>query len=170
MLYSSLDCLNRIPMINLIALALLSLHSPGVAPAADPQMHLSIFLVRGEHSRDTNSSTTTITVDGTNLVYDESYTGFRAGSRKPVHIERELRPEELARLEAIIDRNKLLKSRSVKYDTGQRGSYFMGSIDIKVRSKSSSIRLAGMTNLIEEEELYKKVRVLLDAIQNIVEP
>jgi hypothetical protein len=157
-------------MINLIALALLSLHSPGVLEAADPQMHLSIFIVRGEHSRDTNSTTTTITVDGTNLVYDQSYTGFRAGSRKPVHIERELRPEDLARLEAIIDRNKLLKSHSVKHDTGQPGSYFMGSIDIKMRSKASSIRLSGMTNLIQDEELYRKVQVLLDAIQNIVEP
>ena len=143
------------------------------APAranADPQLHLSIYVVRGEHSRDSNSTTRTITVDGTSLVYDEAYTGFRAGARKPIHIERDLTADDLRRLEAIIDTNKLLKSKSVKYDAGQPGSYFMGSIDIKLRSSNSSIRLSGMTYEIETEALYKKVQVLLDAIQNIVEP
>jgi hypothetical protein len=162
-------------MISKVGLTLLTacLGSAAAAPpraSVDPQFHLSVYIVRGEHSRDSNSTTTTITIDGTNLIYDQSYSGFRASSRKPVHKETVLKPEDLSRLEAIIDSNKLLKSKSVKYDTGQPGSYFMGSIDIRLRSSNSSIRLSGMTNQIQDEGLYKKVRLLLDAIQNIVEP
>ena len=162
-------------MINIIALLLLGFWLPrgAAAPARaapDPLLHLSIYIVRGEHSRDSNSTTTTISVNGASLVYDQSYSGFRASGRKPVHIERELTNDDLRRLESIIDGNKLLKSKSVKYDTGQTGSYFMGSIDIKLRSSNSSIRLSGMTYEIETETLYKKVQVLLDAVQNLAQP
>src|SRR5215470_3334643 len=162
-------------MINILALSILSFFLPAVAAAparasADPYLRLSVYIVRGEHSRDSNSTTTTISVNGTSLVYDQSYNGFRASGRKPVHIETELKPEDVRKLEAIIDSNKLLKSKSVKYDTGQPGHYFMGSIDIKLRSSASSIRLSGMTPLIEDEGLYKKVQPLLDALQNLAEP
>jgi hypothetical protein len=160
-------------MINILFLSLLSFSVPSAAAparAADPQLHLSVYIVRGEHSRDSNSTTTTITVDGASLVYEQSYTGFRASGRKPVHIEKDLTPQDVRRLEAIIDGNKLLKSHSVKYDSSQPGSYFQGSIDIRLHSGNSAIRLSGMTYEIEAEGLYKKVQVLLDAIQSIVEP
>ena len=160
-------------MINILFLSLLSFSVPSAAAparAADPQLHLSVYIVRGEHSRDSNSTTTTITVDRGSLVYEQSYTGFRASGRKPVHIEKDLTPQDVRRLEAIIDGNKLLKSHSVKYDSSQPGSYFQGSIDIRLRSSNSAIRLSGMTYEIEAEGLYKKVQVLLDAIQSIVEP
>ena len=65
-----------------------------------PDLHISITLTRSEHSKDSNSTQTTITLSSNKLVYDETHHGFHA--RPPVHKERTLTTEEISELKRLI--------------------------------------------------------------------
>src|SRR5262249_20282556 len=147
--------------LHLVYLGITLLASSALAfPLDSPKLDVSISIVQGEHSRDSNSSTTTISIRGAALVYDKTYSGYRARVRKPVHIEMKLKREDLIGLQAIIDDRKLLDAHSVEHETGGRGRFFEASIDLSVRKRHATIKVSGMTNEIEDEPLYKDVKVL----------
>ena len=128
---------------------------------------ISVSVIEGEHSRDSNSSSTTITIKGNNLVYDRSYSGYGARKRKPTHQERKLTADEIDQLKQLIAKERLLVSSSTEQPTDGTGRYFIVIMNLRVGKKKSAVKVSGMTSRIEKEPLYKSAKALIDEIDRI---
>jgi hypothetical protein len=95
---------------SVIVALLVCLASAAFAQRDD--LYLSITLEVSEHSRDSHSTRTSFVVTGKKVVYDETYSGYRSGSRKPVHKEYLFTDPEIANLKQLIQDKDLLKARS----------------------------------------------------------
>jgi len=157
-------------MKKIVALTLLLCVSPVLAyvDGAD-DLHISISLTEGEHSRDSNSTSTAISINGSKLVYDKSYSGYRANKRTPVHKEIKIKADDMKRLKKVIAKEKLLISRRLEHPSNGPGRYSIGTISLALGKKRASIKVSGTISEIENEPLYKNVRALMEEIQRIVE-
>ena len=129
-------------------------------------VRITVSIIEGEHSRDSNSSSTTITIKDNALVYDRSYAGYGARKRKPTHQEIELTGQEIDQLKQMVFKNSLLVSRSMELPTGA-GRYVIVTMNLQVGKKKSAIKVSGMTSRIENEKLYKSATALIDEIDKI---
>jgi hypothetical protein len=153
-----------------VALTLLLCVSPALAyihGAGD--LRISISLTEGEHSRDNNSTSTAVSINGSELVYDKSYSGYRAGKRNPVHKEIRIKAGEMNKLREVIAERKLLISHRLEYPTNGSGRYSVATISLALGNKRSSIKVSGGINEIENEPLYKSAQALVKEIERIVE-
>jgi hypothetical protein len=131
-------------------------------PAAD-ELHLTVTIVTGEHSRDSNSTVTSLKVDGDTLAYEQSYHGAHSNRRTPVKKEYRLSRKDRDELISLLQEKKLLVSRTVSSklsDPTNPGRYF----ELKIRS-----RLAGKEHVISIDgprgaEKLKKERVYEEAV------
>ena len=157
-------------MKTIVALTLLFCVSPAVAgvDGAD-DLHLSISLTEGEHSRDSNSTSIAISISGGQLVYDRSYSGYRANKRTPVHKQIGIKAGDIYRLKKVIGERKLLVSRRLEGPTNGPGRYSIAAISIALGKQRASIRVSGTISRIDNEPLYKSSRALIEEIQRIVE-
>src|SRR5438270_3796470 len=142
-------------MKKITALALLILASPVFAATDNPALHLSLSIIKGEHSRDSNATSTTITINGNHLVYDQRYSGYRAGKREPVHKEAAIRNAEMIRLKALLREKRLLDSAAVMHATNGTGRYVEVTLNVRLGKRRASIKIAGMAKEIEGEKLYQ---------------
>src|SRR5258708_373935 len=133
----------------------------------DRDLSLSISVVEGEHSKDSNSSSTTITLKDNNLLFDRSYTGYRASKRKPSHQEIELTEQEIDQLKRLISKERLLVSRATQLPTGDTGRYIIVTMNLRMGNRKAEIKVSGMTGRIENETLYKAARALINEIDRI---
>lgn len=128
---------------------------------------ISISVVEGEHSRDSNSSSTTITLKDNILLFDRSYTGYRASMKKPSHQEIELTGQEIDQLKRLISKERLLVSRATQLPTGDTGRYVIVTMNLRMGNRKATIKVSGMTGRIENQKLYKAAKVLIDEIDRI---
>src|SRR2546429_59012 len=77
------------------------------------ELYLTVRMTTGEHGRDSNSTTTTLTVERDTLVYEQSQHGANAGSRKSVKREYKLTSEDQAALTKVLQEKNLLGSKTV---------------------------------------------------------
>jgi hypothetical protein len=157
-------------MKTIVALTLLFCISPAVARVdGSDDLHISISLTEGEHSRDSNSTSTAISIDGGKLVYDKSYSGYRANNRTPVHKQIRIKADDIERLKRVIGEKKLLVSHRLERPTNGPGRYSIAAISIALGKQRASIRFSGRISRINNEPLYKSSRALIEEIQQIVE-
>ena len=155
-------------MEKVIALTLLVSLLPTAQRNSNPRdLRISVSVVEGEHSRDSNSSATTITIKDNDMVYDRSYAGYGARKRKAAHQEIKLTGQELDQLRQLISKESLLVSRSTQLPTHSAGRYVIVIMNLKVGKRKSAIKVSGMTNRIENETLYKRAKALIDEIDRI---
>jgi hypothetical protein len=160
-------------MRNLLLLALLictcALPSLG---QRSTDLHLSATLTRGEHSRDSGSRTTIITLTQDRLTYEQTYHGMAANMRKPISKEFKLSREDKRRLVELIEERHLLVTDTIEYPTADSGirRYFEISIQIESKGKKGAINIEGPTNAVKirDERLYKDSTALIEELYRII--
>jgi hypothetical protein len=128
-----------------------------------PGLYVSIISTRSERSEDSNSTHTTITLDGDRLVYDETHHGFHAGP--PVHKERTLTPQEVDELTRFIRERNLLRSGTSTYPPGNVPyTLYELKVEIRWRGKRSRLQVSGPTNsdAMTNSRLYKGTDELVE--------
>src|SRR5437016_2476733 len=92
-------------LILLVWLANVSVAKPG-------SLYINITMIVTSHSKDSTSTKTSFTIADDKVVYDETYSGYRASSRPLVHKEYKFTEQEVANLTRIIQQKNLLRWRS----------------------------------------------------------
>jgi hypothetical protein len=156
----------------ILFLILLIWTSPVIAFTGTDKLYLSISIVRGERGRDSHSRNETITLKGMTIVYDKTYSGFRASRFKAKHGEYKITEEEHKTLTRIIKEKNLLMSASSEYPSSNSGisRYFEITANLRSNRKSSQIRISTATNdtRIREEKLYQATDALVKEIYRIL--
>jgi hypothetical protein len=156
-------------MRNIAALTLLMLSSTSIASSTIQELHLYLSITEGEHSRDSNATTTTISINGTHLVYDQSYSGYRASSRKPIHKEISIKDEDVEKLWEFISSKGLLNAGSARYATSDYGRYVIITLNVLSAKKKPPVKISGMTRVLGAETLYQDVQALREEMDRIID-
>jgi hypothetical protein len=135
-------------------------------------LKISITLVRGERSRDSGGSRSTIDIKQGGIVYEQAYFGMAGGRRKPVRKEFKLSDEDKRRLIELINQRALLVKDSLEYPLATSGirRYFIISIELKLNEKTGAINIEGPTNAVQvkEQKLYQNSTALIDEVYRII--
>ena len=157
----------------LIALALL-ISLPIVSGSKPADLYISISLTIAEHGRDSSSTKTTFTLSGNKIVKEETYSGYRASQREPVHKEYVLTAQEIGNLKRLVQEKNLLRSRSSASLTGDgpHTSYDLKA-EIRWQGKTSLINVSGPINSLKSNEMknsqvYQDADALLEYIKATV--
>lgn len=138
----------------------------------DDELYLSISLTREEHSRDSNSRMTTITISGDELSYDLIFRGFRA--RAPVHKKFRVTAEDIKRIKNLIKARNLLASDSFQYKNREGNAarrLFKIAINIRMDGKRSLVELSGPSNMseIKDKQSYQNANALIEEVFKIIQ-
>jgi hypothetical protein len=143
---------------------------PGSELTSPPSLGFVISVTEGEHSRDSNSSTTSITLNGKQIHYGKTYAGYRASSRPKVDKDVEIKEEDLARIQKLLVENHLLRSRSSILPTGQPGRYVEIHATIESGKAKYVLKFSGMRADAEKDKLYVGLEAVLAEVEQIVNP
>ena len=137
------------------------------------EFYLSVTMVTGEHSRDSNSTTTSLTIKEDILVYEESYHGAHSNRRPPLKKEYKLSSEDIAALTRVLRDKDLLATRTLSGLTPEQVSsrYFELKIRSKVNGKEHLISIEGPRDAIKlkEERTYKNSLYLIEQLYKIID-
>jgi hypothetical protein len=151
-----------------IVMALLSIS--GGMPSKARRLGVEITMTEGEHSRDSNSTTTSITLKGRRLHYVKRHAGYRSSHQQSVDKSVEAREEDLERIRHLLAEKDLLRSRSSISPTGEPGRYVEITASIESRRKRSILKFAAMLPNADRDSLYSGLRELVDEFEQIVNP
>ena len=149
--------------------------SAGFTAARAPGYELSLVvtIVTGERSRDSNSTTATLTLNSSKLTYQQSYHGAHSGGRTPVKKEYTLTPADLNELSKLIRGKNLLTTRrlaSLSPDDGP-GSYFSLLIRSRLNSKEHTITIDLPRNAtrLKSDPLYRDAVAFVEYLYRVIE-
>ncbi len=158
-------------MKSIIVLGLLIFFSTASASKAN-DLYVSITLTETEHSRDSNSIKKIITLKGNKIVYEETYSGFRASEGEPpVRKEHTLTAQEISKLKQLIKAKNLLRSGSVKYPPGKVPyRYYDLTVKVRLHGRRSLIKVAGpiKSDEMKNSRLYQATDALLEYVRAII--
>ncbi len=147
--------------------------SPSLGNRPEDEADLSVTIVTGEHSRDSNSVTTTLTVSGRSLVYEETYQGARANRHKPVKKKYKLTGEDRVSLIKLLKEKKLLVTKTIARPPQQKGfsRYFEISIHSRLIGKETTVSIEASRNAAElkQDRLYQASVNLLTELYRIIQ-
>ena len=120
--------------------------SSGKAPAEE--LSLVVTMVTGERSRDSNSTTTSLTVTADTLRYEQSYHGAHSNRRAPVKKEYNLTKEDRNALIRVMHEKNLLVNRTFAAlpQEDEPSVYFSLAIRSKLNGDEHSITINGPRN------------------------
>jgi hypothetical protein len=136
-------------------------------------LYISVQLTTGEHSKDSTSQVTTITVARNAIVLEEKIVGgHRGGRTTPLLKKFKLSPVDKGNLLKLIRANNLLVTDSTEHSRGD-GSYFRYfeiSVDLTLDGEKGAISISGPRNdiPIKEEKLYQKTLNLVKELYRIM--
>ena len=159
----------RTARLTAMAMAVFLVPVQGVGTRAS-RLSLVIAVTEGEHSRDSNSSTTSTTLTGNRIHYAKAYRGYRAGRRPAVDKNVDVPDRDLDRIQKLLVENDLLRSRSSISPTDQPGSYVEIDATITSRNQRWTLKFSGMRDKSDSDTLYAGLRALLNEIEQIVNP
>jgi hypothetical protein len=159
----------------LAIIALVSMACPSIArgdPPGGKDFYLEVTIVTGEHSRDSNSATSTLTVLGGTLAYEQTYQGARSSRHQPVRKEYKLTKEDQDLLSELLIKGKLLVTRTISRPPQQKGSsrYFELSIRSRLKGKESvvSIDASPNTSELKKDRLYQGSVAVIEQLFKII--
>jgi hypothetical protein len=163
---------NRVQIVRgaTIALALLLVPEAPATTIEPGRLNLSMTITSGEHSRDSNSTTTSITLNGKQVHYGRTYAGYRASRRAAVDKNVEIREEDLDRIQEVLAENDLLRSRSSISPTNKPGSYVEIDATITSPRRKAILKFSGMRENAGRDNLYVGLEALLSEIEQMVNP
>jgi hypothetical protein len=144
---------------------------PALGIGAD-DLAISITLVRGERSRDSGGSKSTISITQGGIIYEQAYFGMAGARQKPVRKEFKLSDEDKRRLIELIGQRMLLVKDSLDYPMAASGirRYFKISIELKLNEKTGAINMEGPTSAVQikEQKLYQNSTALIEEVYRII--
>ncbi len=153
----------------ILSLIICALAFPCASRASD-DLHISVSLVKGESSKDSHSTLTKITIQGSEIVYEKSFRGGRR--REPVNKRYKISDEELRALRQLITEKGLLASDTLELPQERSGvrRYFTIELSLQVGGKSSAIKISGPRSAseIRQKPIYQKADALLEAIFKLI--
>ncbi|MGZ8843146.1 MAG: hypothetical protein ACXW18_05755 [Pyrinomonadaceae bacterium] len=135
------------------------------------ELHIGVRLTTGEHSRDSSSETTTITVERGTIVWERTFTGRRRGT-PPSRKEFKLSSADKQNLLKLIRSNNLLVTDSLELPRKSSNfRYFEISVELTLDGKKGAISISGMRTAVEvkEEKLYQNTMTLVKELYRIVD-
>jgi len=145
------------------------LTSGGLPSKARP-LGVEITMTEGEHSRDSNSTTTSITLKGRRLHYVKTHTGYRSSHQQSIDKSVEAREKDLERIRHLLVEKDLFRSRSSISPTGEPGRYVEITTHIESHRKRSILKFAAMLPNADRDSLYSGLRELVDEFERIANP
>ncbi len=140
--------------------------------APQNKLELSVTIVIGEHSRDSNSTATTLTVSSTALTYEQTYQGARSDRHKPVKKEYRLTKHDREELSRLLKEKNLLMTARISNPPRQKGysRYFELSVSSRLNGKESTVSIEafpGDTDL-RTDRLYLGSVSLIEELYKII--
>jgi hypothetical protein len=155
----------------LTILALLLCACPVLAAGnATEELQVRAELTTGEHSKDSSSQTTTITVERDAIVWEQTFSGRRSGA-SPLRKEFRLKPADRKNLLKLIRANDLLVTDSIEIPRdGSNFTYFEISLDLTLGEQKGAINISGPRTAVtvKEEMLYQHTLALLTELYRIM--
>ena len=155
---------------SIIILSLLICLATASASKAN-DLYLSIILTESEHSKDSNSTKTVITLNGAKIVYEETHSGSRAGGKEPIYKEHTLTAQEIVELKRLINAKNLLRSRSSKYPPGNvLYRYYDLTVKVRWQGRRSLIKISGpiTSDKMTNSRLYQDTDALLGYVKAMI--
>lgn len=134
------------------------------------ELRMGVRLTTGEHSRDSSSETTAITVERDTIVWERTFTGRRRGT-PPSRKEFKLSSADKQNLLALIRSNNLLVTDSLEPPRKSSNfRYFEISVELTLDGKKGAISISGMRTAVEvkEEKLYQNTMTLVKELYRIM--
>jgi hypothetical protein len=135
------------------------------------ELHISIWLMTGERSKDSGSNTTTITVERDKIVWEKTSSRDRRMKLPPERKEFKLSPADKGNLLDLIRSNNLLVIDSIELpEAPSPNRYFRISVELTLDEKKGQIKISGPRTavLVKEEKLYQNSLTLVKAIHRIM--
>ena len=136
------------------------------------ELYLSVAIVSGEHSRDSGSVTTTLTIAADALGYEETYQGMRSNLHKPLKKEYKLTKQDLAVLIRLLKEKNLLVTKTISKPPQQKGfsRYFELTIRSTLRGKENSVSIDASPGAkeLKAEPLYQSSVSLIEELYKII--
>jgi hypothetical protein len=129
-------------------------------------LFISITETRTEHSRDSNTISRTIRVEGRALVYEET-----SRRRKPLRKQYQLTDAEVGRLKRLIAEKKLPPSYTVEHPEGEGPHTTIElSVELKSGGKRSALKISGTerSKELEGDRVYQGAKALEEEITDLI--
>ncbi len=155
--------------LTLIAILACACSVPASGNGAEA-LGVRVVLTTGEHSKDSSSRTTTITVARDTIAWERTF-GGREGRTPPSRKEFKLSPADKKNLLRLIESNNLLVTDSIKLPRASSNfRYFEISVGLTVGKKTGAISVSGMrtATAVREERLYQNTLVLVKELHRIM--
>ncbi len=134
------------------------------------ELSVRVELKTGEHSKDSSSQTTTITVARDTIVWERTFSG-RGRETPPLRKEFSLSPADKGDLLKLIRSNNLLVTDSIELPReGSNFRYFEISVDLTLGEKKGAINISGLRTAVKvkEEKLYQNTLNLVRVLYQIM--
>ena len=157
-------------VILILLMAVCAALAPGKPPA--DELSLVVTIVTGERGRDSHFTTTTLTLSGDKLAYQESYHGAHSGGQTPVKKEYTLTTAERDELIKSLREKNLLTTRTLatlSQDDGPE-SYFSLLIRSKLNGEEHSItiKLPRTAPKLKGDRLYQDSVSLVEQLYRVI--
>jgi hypothetical protein len=134
--------------------------------------YLEVTIVTGEHSRDSNSITRTLTISSGELTYKETYEGARSRLHPAVKKQFKLTKQDQLDLIAMLKAKNLLITRTISKPPTQKGStrYFDLAITSALEGKEHSVAIEASPSAadLKADSLYQGSASLLEQLYRII--
>ena len=147
---------------------------PAIACATLPQTEfsLNVTVVTSEHSRDSHSATTKLSVSGDTLTYEETYHGAYANRQEPIKKEYKLTSDDRDRLIGLLKDRGLLTTKTIANATEPEGPSrdFKLSIATKLAGQESVISISAprTATKLKADSLYQGSIALIAELYRII--
>ena len=131
---------------------------------------LNISFTEGEKSKDSHSSTTSIEMNGNEIIYSKSFSGY--GSGKTENKTCTFTDEQTSKIQEFLKQNNLNKDDSLFQKSSKYKSYevFVNvTISLVMWENVSKIRINGDTEEFKGEPLYKNSLKLIALIEGYLD-
>jgi len=155
----------------LVAIGLFPITS-SLADNSVGNLHLVISVITGEHSLDSNSTTTSFTLSDHTLIYERSYHGAHSGRRPSLKKEYKLTHDDETRIMAFMSDKNLWENKTISKPPQEKGTSFYFEITIRgeLDHKQSLISIDGSRSdtHLREDANYKDAVSLVDQLCDII--
>jgi hypothetical protein len=157
-----------------LAALLLVATGVGFTPAKpiDDDFNLVVTLVTGERGKDSNSTTTTLTLSGDKLVYHQGYHGAHSSGRAPFKKEYSLTTSDRDELIRSLREKSLLVTKTLTTLSPVKGpgSYFTLVIRSKLSGKEHSVTidLPRDAPKVKADRLYRDSVSLVQQLYRVI--
>ncbi len=129
-------------------------------------------MTEGEHSKDSWSSSTSITIDGSQVAYAKSYSGYMRGHVEDVTKTCNFTDDQMTKIQALIKDKNFLKSDSLideseKYKSFER--FVNLSMSLMMYETISKINVNGEVKVLQDKPLYINCYALINLIQEYID-